>query len=122
MIIHFSPQHRAERLKVGRVGDMLTINETLLDLCELDEGEQLHVDCPWVVGPVTRREGKVHLTLILPHGFNAPHETCFPLPIEVAEDGPVPIPPYDAEDTTQDSGPFIDLFISARGDHVGRQE
>ncbi len=56
------------------------------------------VACDWLSGDVTRVGGVLNLTLILPHGANAPHATRFPAPVTVTTDGPVPLPPYDAED------------------------
>lgn len=58
------------------------------------------VDSLWIQGDVVRSDGEIHLTLCLPHGQFAPHETRFPAaytePLTVV-DGPVPLPPYDAQ-------------------------
>ncbi len=81
-------------------GDTLVFDDdTVLDFSPLQEGEVLPGDaiaCPWIVGDVTRIEGEVQLTLVLPHGVNAPEETRFPTPVLVME-GVIPFPPYNSE-------------------------
>lgn len=69
MFIKLNPQYSDEVLSVVRRGDELTINGDVLDFSQLDEGSILpagSIDCGYVVGPVERIEGKVHLTLLLP--------------------------------------------------------
>jgi hypothetical protein len=48
----------------------------------------------WFAGPVTRQDGRIVVTLILPHGADAPHETRFPQPLALDGDGDVPLPAW----------------------------
>lgn len=89
-----------EMLRVDREGDVLYVNGEVVDLAPLLEGATLPaaaIDCKWFVGQVDRINGELDLTLILPHGPNAPHSTRFPEPITVTDDGPVALPIYDME-------------------------
>jgi hypothetical protein len=99
MQINLSPQARFDRLTVSKSGDVLTINGTEYDFGPLPDGGTLPrdaVDCEWLASDVERISGEIHLTLILPHGSNAPETTRFPAPITVTEDGPVALPAYEA--------------------------
>lgn len=100
MKIHFSPQRNEQRLTVSKSGDVLTINDVEYDFTPLGEGEQLpagSIDCDWITGNVTRKDGAIELCLLLPHGTDAPQQTLFPETI-IAEDGVVPLPPYGDEE------------------------
>ena len=101
MNIKLSPQRRDEKLTASKQGDRLTINGVEYDFTDLPDGATLPVDtidCEYIRGDVERIEGQLHLTLILPHGPNAPHETRFPEPIvdpaDGPADGPLLLPPY----------------------------
>jgi hypothetical protein len=99
MRITFSPTRRDDRLVLIKSGDVLTINGEAFDFSALPEGNTLPRDavaCEWLAGDVERIEGVIHLALILPHGAQAPQQTRFPVPI-IAGDGPVALPPYDAD-------------------------
>jgi hypothetical protein len=101
MIIKLSPQRRDDRLTVTRLGDTLTIDDQVFDFSGIPDGGLLPrdaVECKWLASDVERVDNRLRLTLILPHGANAPHDTRFPLPVEVTEDGPVALPPYDGAD------------------------
>jgi len=96
--IKFSPVRRDETLELSCMGDTMTLNGETVDLTPLPNGSTLPpeaIDSPWFAEPVSRIDGDLHLTLILPHGSNAPHETRFPEPITVSVDGPVTLPIYD---------------------------
>jgi len=98
MRISLSPQHRGDRLTLTREGDILTVNGDAFDFSPLPEGGVLPAaatGCDWIVGDVTRTGGVIHLTLILPHGANAPEATRYPAPLTLTGDGPVELPPYD---------------------------
>lgn len=103
MKIKLSPVRADAQLTATISGDTLTVNNQVLDFAPLPEGASLPseaVDTEWLQGTVTRIDGEIHLTLLLPHGANAPYETRFPAafetPINVLE-GEVPLPPYDSE-------------------------
>jgi len=108
MHINFSPTSEFIKIAASRSGDVLTIQEYAtdgnplaeyaLDFAPLLDGDTLPrdaVDCKWLASDVTRIDGALHLTLILPHGSNAPHEARFPEPITVTEDGPIALPAYE---------------------------
>jgi len=100
MKITLSPQLRAAPIAVSVTGDVSEIDGTAYDFGPLPKGAVLPreaVDCPWLASDVTREGGLICLTLILPHGPDAPHETLFPAPITTTEDGPVALPPYSME-------------------------
>lgn len=87
----------AQSLTLSLTGETLDVNGQTVDLSQIAEGEVIEADtlgCPSIIGFVRREEGDLHLTLILPHGANAPEETLFPAPLEVTVDGPVTLPPY----------------------------
>ena len=98
MQITLTPQRRDDILTLVRSGDVLTINGEAFDFTVIPEGGTLPraaVACDWLAGDVTRAGEVLHLTLILPHGADAPLETRFPAPITLTGDGPVALPPYE---------------------------
>ena len=98
MKISFSPMRRDEALSVSVAGDVLTINGEAFDFSGVPEGATLPRDavtCDWLSSDVERVSEELQLTLIMPHGANAPQETLFPAPITVTADGPVALPAYD---------------------------
>ena len=95
MRINFSPFRSIARLYVFRSGDVLTLNGEPFDFTQLPEGGTLPAEAvasDWIVGPVSRINGELHLTLRLPHGPNPSRAVAFPEPIHVTEDGPVLLP------------------------------
>jgi hypothetical protein len=99
MRLTFNPVRMDATLSLIVNGDELQINGVPFDFGPLPEGAVLPRDavvCDWLASDVTRRGGQIELTLILPHGANAPHETRFPAPVD-AVDGPVPLPEFGAE-------------------------
>ncbi|SDE59090.1 hypothetical protein [Ruegeria marina] len=95
MLIIFSPMRQDAELALERQGDTLHVNDTAFDFSGLAEGESHVPSGPgsdWFVAPVTRVEGVLHISLILPHGADAPRETLFPAPLEAPLDGPLPVP------------------------------
>lgn len=81
MKITLSPANCMEKLIASVDGDKLMVNGVELDFSELHEGSTLPVDAisnEWVAGDVHRINGEIHITLLLPHGQDAPHETRFP--------------------------------------------
>ena len=95
MQITISPMRLDETLTAYRAGDVLTLNGAAFDFGPLPEGATLPaeaVDSAWIVGPVSRIDGELHLTLRLPHGPSPSLAVAFPEPIHVTEDGPIPLP------------------------------
>lgn len=98
MNIRFTPQSSMTPLLGVVAGDVITLNGEVIDLSPLGEGATLPADAvssPWVVGEIERRSGEIYLTLICPHGANAPHETRFPSGEYIAVEGDIPFPTYD---------------------------
>ena len=99
MKIKLSPVRSDSQPLVASVaGDVITVNDTEYDLSPLAIGEELPAPEPFTGSIVRDDHGVIHLTLMLPHGVNAPHETRFPAafsePMDIA-DGEIPVPPYD---------------------------
>lgn len=99
MLITLSPMRRDDRLSLHRAGDVLTVNGRMHDFSALPEGgtlPQAETGCDWLVSDVTRQEGVLRLTLILPHGARPPADTLFPAPILLTADGAVDLPASDS--------------------------
>lgn len=102
MNITLSPQRRDDGpLTLFKQGDILTIAGIAYDFSQLPNGATLPqdaVDCPWLASDINRINGELELTLLLPHGANAPEATRFPEAIVNPADGEVKLPPYDTEE------------------------
>lgn len=102
MKITLTPQLRADTLSLSSQSDVLTVNGTEYDFTPLAEGATLPraaVTLNLLASDVTRIDGEVCLSLILPHGPDAPPEALFPQPVTVTEPGPIPLPvTYPLED------------------------
>ncbi|MBO9453269.1 hypothetical protein J7426_23615 [Tropicibacter sp. R16_0] len=97
MHIAFTPIRHDKPLTAAVAGDVLTLNGEAFDFAALPEGATLPrdaVSCDWLASEVERIEGQIHLTLLLPHGPNAPDETRFPASI-IVTGGIVPIPVHN---------------------------
>lgn len=97
MQITFTPMRHDTALTLLRQGDMLVLNGTALDLSGIPEGATLPraaAGCDWLASDIERSGGRLRLTLILPHGPEAPPETLFPAPLTLEGDGPVALPPF----------------------------
>ena len=94
MHITFSPIRAETALAVTVAGDTVIINNAAFDLSQLGDGDRLPmgaVDCALIVSDITRSDGKIRLTLALPHGIDAPENIRFPAPVD-ATDGPLSAP------------------------------
>ena len=97
MKIQLVPQRRDVPLVLEKSGETLLINGNALNLSRLPDGATLPqeaVCCDWLASDIERVNGEIHLTLILPHGAQAPHDTLFPTSLSVLQDGPISLPPY----------------------------
>lgn len=96
MHISFSPQRRDDRLELEKSqGDRLRINGELFNFNPLPDGGTIPagtIPCEWIIGPVERINGDLHVTLVLPHGPNPIQAVAFPQPITVTADGPIAVP------------------------------
>ena len=108
MFITLTPMRRDDSLTLHRAGDVLTVNGQVFDFSALPEGgllPQAAVACDWLASDVERRDGVLHLTLILPHGPMAAlappgaQALLFPAPLLLVEDGPVALPAPVATET-----------------------
>ena len=68
---------------------VLTVNGDLFDLSELNDGDEAQHK---VLLAVSRDGDDYSVTLVLPHGANAPYKMRFPDVINMLADGEVPIP------------------------------
>lgn len=101
MIIKLSPVRSDAQLSVFRLGDMLTINNVALDLARLPEGASLPasaVGSAFMHDPIERHNGKLIVTLRLPHAADATESTRFPVDIVDPAAGPVQLPGQDVRD------------------------
>lgn len=95
MHITLSPVRMDATLTASRAGDVLILNGVEFDFTQLPDGATLPaeaIDSEWIVGPVERIGGELHLTLLLPHGPNASQAARFPNPIIDPPDGPLELP------------------------------
>lgn len=100
MKIKLSPQRSDKHLSLEKEQNTLIINGKRFDFAPLPDGATLPreaIQSEFIVSDVERIDGVLHLTILLPHGANASHETRFPEPIKVSEDGVITLPPYDEE-------------------------
>ena len=99
MKINLSPSRREDTLTVKKAGDRLRINGKLFNFNPLPEGATIKastIPCDWICGDVTRINGEIELTLVLPHGANPSEAVAFPAPLENVPDGIVALP-FDPE-------------------------
>lgn len=95
MHISFSPQRRDDTLVVSKSGNALTINGDSFHFSVLPDGATIvgeNSPSPWIVGPIKRVDGTLHLTLLLPHGPNPSASVAFPQPIIEPADGLIALP------------------------------
>lgn len=95
--INFSPVRAdVEPLTLDWDDPVLIVNGTPYDLSELGDGDTAEHD---VIRRAERTGDDYIVTLRLPHGANAPQETRFPEPVVMSADqGVVPVPPYNTEE------------------------
>lgn len=102
MRISFAPQRRDDTLTLEKTsGDRLRINGELFNFNPLPDGGTIpegEIPCDWIIGPVERIDGEVHVTVVLPHGISPAQNVAFPEPIVVNEDGPITLPGDDDVD------------------------
>ena len=106
MIINLVPIRHDEPLTLAVKGDALTLNGQTFDFTPLAEGASLPstaIASSWFHGDVRRIEGRLHLTLMLPHGARAPLATRFPQPIQVEADGLLALPRYELPECEEPS-------------------
>jgi hypothetical protein len=109
MKITLSPVRGNAPITLEKQGDTLIVNSEAFDFAFLAEGDTLPRDAvtaDWLASDVTRIKGDLNMTVVLPHGANAPQETRFPDLITATEDGAITLPIY--EEPPIDETPPID--------------
>ena len=110
MKITLSPMRRDDSLAVIKDGDKLRINGELFSFISLPDGATIpagEVPCEWIVGPVERIDGDLHLTLILPHGSSPSEAVAFPAAIIDPPDGALDLP-FDPEPAIEEEADHVD--------------
>lgn len=94
--IVFSPQRSDTRLNIYKNGDVLTLNGDALDFSDLPDGGEYPpeaIDNPFVIGGVSRMNGIIRLTIILPYSNPTPPEyVSFPEAVVLDYDGEIHLP------------------------------
>ncbi|EJN04222.1 hypothetical protein [Phyllobacterium sp. YR531] len=95
MKITFSPIVMDATLTLSKSGDILTINGEQFDFTDLPDGGTIPsgiIPCDFICGEVSRINGKINLTLALPHGLNPSQHVAYPRCIRDAADGDIAVP------------------------------
>jgi|TARA_B110000908_G_C10141539_1_gene397020 hypothetical protein len=95
MNITLTPQVRPDSLTLSKSGDILTINGDAFDFSFIEEGDVLPqdaVECPLLASDVTRTDGALVLSVILPIKNTSSEAARFPAPILNAPDGDIEVP------------------------------
>ena len=95
MNINFTPQLRDGTLELSKMGDVLAVNGIEYDFSPLENDDEIHssaIESEFISGVVTRKEGVINLTIILPITGDATHEQCWPTPQFNIPDGPITLP------------------------------
>lgn len=98
MLIKLSPSRVDKELIVSKKDDVLTVNGEVFDFSPLKEGQVLPADAiksEWFIGDVSRVEGELILTLVLPHGPNPSQNVAFPKDLVNVKNGKVKLPTGD---------------------------
>ena len=104
-LIPHIPTNSADTLAVTKNGDVLTINGEAFDFSMVPDGGTIPagvVPCEFIVGPIERINGALHLTLILPIGWTPEPWQAFPDPIIDPSDGPLDLPWDTYSETTSE--------------------
>jgi hypothetical protein len=111
MLINLVPVRMDQMLQAEVKGEALILNGATVDFSGLAEGavaEAASFGCDWLIGDVLREKGEVILTLILPHGADAPEETRFPKALRPSAKGKVALPPHGAPDLLAETSDLED--------------
>jgi hypothetical protein len=95
MIIKLSPIRCDKVLEVYKSGDVLTVNGVDYDFSFMVDYDTLQADAiqsEWFLGEVTKEDGELTLTLMLPIPANYSQEQAFPVDLVNVPDGLVAFP------------------------------
>lgn len=82
MKINLTPMRSDSRFSVSLAGMQLRIGDSFIDLGSVTAETPMpcHMTgCDWIVSDITMEEGEISVTLIFPHGADAPEEMRFPV-------------------------------------------
>lgn len=89
--ISLSPQYSENTLELEKSGSILKINGIPYDFSSLNDGDEIPADAidnDVIVGSITKDNGVVNLTILMPYNdIDAPEHIRFPQPVLLAEDG-----------------------------------
>jgi hypothetical protein len=108
MNITLVPQRRDTPLHAEKSGDILTLNGEAFDFSPLQEGDVLPADAiasDLFAGPVTRIDGVLQISLVLPIGATAPEGARFPISLEAVPDGILPLPDFETPQSADEEIP-----------------
>lgn len=98
MKISFNPIRYSAKLEVMKAGDVLTINGEAFDFSVIPEGALLPgsaVATEFVRGDITRTNGVLSLTLLLPYDVDGPNHHFDAQPLNNPPDGLLVLPKPD---------------------------
>ena len=95
MKVTLSPQRRDDIVTFQKSGDTLLVNGEAFDFSKLEDGDVLPreaIKSEWFSGDVTRVDGELWLSLILPNPWNYSQAQAFPAPVLASKDGLIELP------------------------------
>lgn len=98
MQITFTPVRSDTCLVLERLGDCLVINGQIHDFSHVSDAAPLSFEdhgIPWIVSDVIRRDGQIHLTVMLPYGAHRAQKPPAMVTLTIEGDGPVSLPAPD---------------------------
>lgn len=104
MQIILSPQRRDDTVIYQIAGDVIIVNGEPFDFSKVEEGDVLPkeaIKSEWFASDVTRINGELEFSLVLPNPWNYSQAQAFPAPLFITKNGllnlPKPLPPLQQE-------------------------
>lgn len=95
MKIALSPQRRDDTVNYQIAGDVIIVNGEPFDFSKIEEGDVLPreaIKTEWFSGDVTRVDGELWLSLILPNPWNYSQAQAFPSLMRITKNGLLDLP------------------------------
>lgn len=95
MKIALSPQRRDDTVTYQIAGDVIIVNGKPFDFSKIEEGDVLPreaIKSEWFSGDVTRVDGELWLSLILPNPWNYSQAQAFPSLMRITKNGLLDLP------------------------------
>lgn len=95
MKVTLSPQRRDDIVTFQKSGDTLLVNGEAFDFSKLEDGDVLPreaIKSEWFSGDVTRVDGELWLSLILPNPWNYSQAQAFPSLMRITKNGLLDLP------------------------------